>query len=126
MVEDVVTSGGAALEAVAALREAGLVCETVVCVVDRGEGGAEAMAAAGVRLHALLDAAASAARPALALSGIPGSHGPRNACSWPGCTRHSRVNRMVERKIALPWRCVRPIRLVVSGFPSTRRGGTNK
>ncbi len=58
MVEDVVTSGGAALEAVAALREAGLVCETVVCVVDRGEGGAEAMAGAGVRLHALLDSAA--------------------------------------------------------------------
>ncbi len=58
MVEDVVTSGGAALEAVGALREAGLVCETVVCVVDRGEGGAEAMAEAGVRLHALLDATA--------------------------------------------------------------------
>ena len=57
MVEDVVTSGGAALEAVGALREAGLVCETVVCVVDRGEGGAEAMADAGVRLNALLDAA---------------------------------------------------------------------
>ena len=101
MVEDVVTSGGAALEAVEALREAGLVCETVVCVVDRGEGGAEAMAAAGVGLHALLDAAASAARPALALSGT-GSHGLRNACSWPSCTRHSRRNRMVERKIALP------------------------
>ena len=58
MVEDVVTSGGAALEAVGALREAGLVCETVICVVDRGEGGAEAMAEAGVRLHALLDATA--------------------------------------------------------------------
>jgi orotate phosphoribosyltransferase len=58
MVEDVVTSGGAALEAVGALREAGLVCETVICVVDRGEGGAEAMAEAGVRLHALRDATA--------------------------------------------------------------------
>jgi orotate phosphoribosyltransferase len=56
MVEDVVTSGGAALEAVEALRAEGLACETVVCVVDRGEGGAEAMAAAGVRLHSLLDA----------------------------------------------------------------------
>ena len=30
----------------------------MICVVDRGEGGAEAMADAGVRLHALLDAAA--------------------------------------------------------------------
>jgi len=56
MVEDVVTSGGAALEAVDALREAGLTCETVVCVVDRGEGGTVAMAARGVALHALLDA----------------------------------------------------------------------
>ena len=35
MVEDVVTSGGAALEAVDALRAAGPHCETVVCVVDR-------------------------------------------------------------------------------------------
>ncbi len=56
MVEDVVTSGGAALQAVDAVREAGLVCETVVCVVDRGEGGAEALDAAGVTLHALFDA----------------------------------------------------------------------
>jgi orotate phosphoribosyltransferase len=56
MVEDVVTSGGAALEAVDALRAAGLTCETVVCVVDRGEGGADAMEARGVTLHALLDA----------------------------------------------------------------------
>jgi orotate phosphoribosyltransferase len=56
MVEDVVTSGGAALEAVEAVRGAGLVCETVVCVVDRGEGGAQAMEAAGVTLHALFDA----------------------------------------------------------------------
>ena len=40
-----------------ALREAGLVCETVICVVDREEGGAEAMAADGVALHRLLDRA---------------------------------------------------------------------
>jgi orotate phosphoribosyltransferase len=55
VVEDVVTSGGAALDSVDALRAAGLRCETVVCVVDRGEGAPEAMAAAGVRMHALLD-----------------------------------------------------------------------
>ena len=42
VVEDVVTSGGAALDAVRALRQAGLLCDTVICVVDRGEGGAEA------------------------------------------------------------------------------------
>ncbi len=56
VVEDVVTSGGAALDAVRALRQAGLACDTVICVVDRGEGGAEAMEAAGVRLERLLDA----------------------------------------------------------------------
>ncbi|MGI9187641.1 MAG: orotate phosphoribosyltransferase [Gaiellales bacterium] len=56
VVEDIVTSGGAALDAVRNLRQAGLICETVVCVVDRGEGGAEAMADAGVHLEHLLDA----------------------------------------------------------------------
>ncbi len=36
LVEDVVTSGGALLESVEALRGAGLVVHTAVCVVDRG------------------------------------------------------------------------------------------
>ena len=58
VVEDIVTSGGAALAAVRSLRQVGLICETVVCVVDRGEGGAEAMTDAGVRLERLLDAEA--------------------------------------------------------------------
>jgi orotate phosphoribosyltransferase len=58
VVEDVVTSGGAAIDSVHALRDAGLVCETVICVVDREEGGAEAMAAEGITLHRLLDRAA--------------------------------------------------------------------
>jgi orotate phosphoribosyltransferase len=52
-VEDVVTSGGALLEAVAAAREAGLVVRTAVCVVDREEGGADALARQGVRLRPL-------------------------------------------------------------------------
>lgn len=56
VVEDIVTSGGAALDAVRSLRQAGLICETVICVVDRGEGGAEAMTDAGVHLERLLDA----------------------------------------------------------------------
>ena len=54
LVEDVVTAGGAALEAVVALREAGLLVSTVVCVVDREEGGADALARAAVRLRPLL------------------------------------------------------------------------
>jgi orotate phosphoribosyltransferase len=51
VVEDVVTSGGALLEAVRALREAGLTVRTAVCVVDREEGGASALAADGVELR---------------------------------------------------------------------------
>jgi orotate phosphoribosyltransferase len=56
MIEDVVTAGGAALEAVEALRQAGLLVSTVVCVVDREEGGADALARAAVRLRPLLRA----------------------------------------------------------------------
>jgi orotate phosphoribosyltransferase len=69
LVEDVVTSGGAAIEAVQALREAGLECRTAVCVVDREEGGADALARHAVRLRALfraselLESAKSAANP---------------------------------------------------------------
>ena len=69
LVEDVVTSGGAALSAVEGLRDAGLECETVLCVVDREEGGAEALAGSGVRLSALFrardiaEAAKTAANP---------------------------------------------------------------
>ena len=53
LVEDVVTSGGAAVEAVEALREAGLEVRNAVCVVDREEGGIDALARAGVRLEPL-------------------------------------------------------------------------
>lgn len=56
LVEDVVTSGGAAAEAVEALRAAGLTCRAAVCVVDREEGGADALARLGVRLHPLFRA----------------------------------------------------------------------
>jgi orotate phosphoribosyltransferase len=50
LVEDVVTSGGAAAAAVEALRAEGLECRTAVCVVDREEGGADALARQDVRL----------------------------------------------------------------------------
>jgi len=53
LVEDVVTSGGALLEAVEALRAAGLVVRHALCVVDREEGGTDALARVGVRLDAL-------------------------------------------------------------------------
>ena len=69
LVEDVVTSAGAALQAVEALREAGLEVRNAVCVVDREEGGADALADEGVRLRALFrvpdlaEGAKSAAKP---------------------------------------------------------------
>jgi orotate phosphoribosyltransferase len=56
LVEDVVTSGGAVAEAIAALREAGLVVRNAVCVVDREEGGSDTLARLGVRLRPLFRA----------------------------------------------------------------------
>ena len=56
LVEDVVTSGGALLEAVEAVREAGLEVGTAVCVVDREEGGADELARHAVRLRSLFRA----------------------------------------------------------------------
>ena len=69
LVEDVVTSGGALLESVEALRDAGLVVTTAICVVDREEGGADALARHAVRLRPLfragelLEAAKTPAKP---------------------------------------------------------------
>ncbi len=57
LVEDVVTTGGAAVDAVRVLRQAGLECRTAVCVIDREEGGVDALARVGVRLHPLFRAA---------------------------------------------------------------------
>ena len=44
-------------DAVEALREAGLTCETAFCVVDREEGGADELARHGVKLRPLYVAA---------------------------------------------------------------------
>jgi orotate phosphoribosyltransferase len=66
LVEDVVTSGGAAIEAVKALREAGLRVSNAVCVVDREEGGVDELARHAVRLWPLFRASElgkSAAKP---------------------------------------------------------------
>ena len=56
LIEDVVTSGGALLDSIEALRAAGLVVHTAVCVVDREEGGADALARHAVRLRPLFGA----------------------------------------------------------------------
>ena len=69
VVEDVVTSGGALLESISALREAGLVVESAVCVVDREQGGGAALARETVRLYPLFRASEivdAVARPASA------------------------------------------------------------
>ena len=54
LVDDVVTSGSAKLEAAVPFREAGLVVEDVLVVVDREERGAATLAEAGLRLHSVL------------------------------------------------------------------------
>jgi orotate phosphoribosyltransferase len=56
LIEDVVTSGGALLDAADALRAAGLTVRTAVCVVDRQEGGADALARQAVRLRPIFRA----------------------------------------------------------------------
>jgi orotate phosphoribosyltransferase len=56
VVEDVVTSGGAALSAVRRLRDAGLPVKGVLCVVDREQGGRAAFEAEGVTLDPLFTA----------------------------------------------------------------------
>jgi orotate phosphoribosyltransferase len=56
LVEDVVTSGGALAEAVSALRGEGLVVRTAIAIVDREEGGTDALARLGVRLRPLFRA----------------------------------------------------------------------
>jgi orotate phosphoribosyltransferase len=54
LVEDVVSSGGAILDALAKLRADGLVPTCALCVIDRQSGGTEALASAGLPLIALL------------------------------------------------------------------------
>jgi orotate phosphoribosyltransferase len=56
MVEDVVTSGGAALQAADKLREVGLEVAALLCDVDREEGGREQIEAAGLTFDPLFTA----------------------------------------------------------------------
>jgi orotate phosphoribosyltransferase len=53
LLEDVVTTGGSSLKAVEVLREAGLDVVGIVALVDRLEGGAEAIREAGLPLISL-------------------------------------------------------------------------
>lgn len=53
VLEDVVTTGGSSLKAVSQLRQAGYTVNRVVAIVDRQEGGLEAMTAADLELRSL-------------------------------------------------------------------------
>lgn len=53
LVEDTTTTGGSTLEALDIVEAAGGKVARVICLVDRGEGAAEAFAARGVKLEAL-------------------------------------------------------------------------
>ena len=53
VLEDVVTTGGSAIKAAEKLRDAGYVVDRVVAIVDRQEGGADAMKEAGLELKSL-------------------------------------------------------------------------
>ena len=53
VLEDVVTTGGSSIKAVNKLRDAGYVVDRVVAVVDRREGGVEAMKEEGLELKSL-------------------------------------------------------------------------
>lgn len=54
VVEDVVTTAGALLASCAALRAEDAVLETVVCAIDRQQGGMANLAAAGLTLRAAM------------------------------------------------------------------------
>ena len=54
VLDDLITTGGSKLAAIAPLEEAGLKVEDVVVLVDREQGGAEDLAEHGYRLHAVL------------------------------------------------------------------------
>ena len=54
VVEDVVTSGGQVVISTGELRKLGAHVDHALCVIDRQEGGAQALAADGITLRALL------------------------------------------------------------------------
>lgn len=51
MLDDLITTGGSKREAAAVLREAGIVVQDLVVLIERGEEGRKDMKEAGIRLH---------------------------------------------------------------------------
>lgn len=56
VIEDVITTGGSALKAVEAVKAAGGIVLGVLALVDRQEGGREALEATGLKVHSLAKA----------------------------------------------------------------------
>jgi len=54
VLDDLITTGGSKVRAIAPLQEAGLAVQDVVVLIDREQGGREELAARGLRLHAAL------------------------------------------------------------------------
>jgi orotate phosphoribosyltransferase len=54
VVDDLITKGDSKIEAIAPLKEAGLNITDIAVLIDRESGGVQAMAAAGVTVHAVL------------------------------------------------------------------------
>jgi orotate phosphoribosyltransferase len=54
ILEDVTTTGGSCMQAIAALKAEGAIIERAIAVIDRQEGAAEAFTAAGIPFAALL------------------------------------------------------------------------
>ncbi len=57
VIEDLITSGGSILKSVARLRELGMVVEDAVVLIDRGQGGMQNLADAGIRAHTVFSLA---------------------------------------------------------------------
>ncbi len=54
LLEDVVTTGGTLIQAAQRMKDAGLEVVRVICLVDREEGGAEALKAQGLHLESII------------------------------------------------------------------------
>jgi uridine monophosphate synthetase len=54
VIEDLITSGGSTIQTVEKLRNAGLIVEHVIVLIDREQGGVENLAAVGITAHSVL------------------------------------------------------------------------